>query len=201
MKKFYCYSKYLFDMLMEKSGFFNPNDLPHNVAIISIGAPWNEQEDHWFKTTNDRVLNIDFDDVSPELWWNDDMYDEAMNDDKQAKYFDYSYINSRGNVTKLHALDYNQARAIVNFIEENRNCDFYIHCSAGVSRSQGVVRYALDTYGDYKTNPDNPCVCPNVHVTRMLKRVYREKYNSAFIDESCKWDYDYKFKKRIIRYV
>ena len=161
-------------MFMEKSGFFNPDDLPHNVAIISIGAPWNEQEDHWFKTTNDRILNIDFDDVSPDLWWFDDMYDVAMNDNDQSKYFDYSYINSWGEITELHALDYNQARVIVNFIEKHRDCDFFIHCSAGVSRSQGVVRYVLDTYGDYETNPDNPCTFPNIHVTRMLKRVYRE---------------------------
>ena len=164
-------------MLMERAGFIAPNDLPHNAAIISIGAPWNEQEDHWFKTTNDRVLNIDFDDVSPELWWKSDMYDIAMNDDMQSKYFDHSYINSWGVFTKLHALDYNQARAIVKFIEDHRDCDFYIHCSAGISRSQGVVRYAVDTYGDYETNPGNPCVCPNVHVTRMLKRTYRELYS------------------------
>ncbi len=188
-------------MLMEKAGFFDSEDLPHNVAIISIGAHWNEQEDHWFKTTNDRVLNIDFDDVSPDLWWHDDMYDKAMNDSNQNKYFDYSYVNSCGKITELHALNYNQAYTIVKFIEDHRDCDFYIHCSAGISRSQGVVRYVLDTYGDYETNPDNPCICPNMHVTRMLKRVYREKYNSAFTDESCKWDCNYKFKKRIIRYV
>ena len=182
MKKFYCYSKCVFDILMKMSEIFKPDDLPHNVAVISIGAPWNEDEDHWFKTTNDRVLNIDFDDVSPEFWWNYDMYDDAMNDDEQSKYFDHSYINSHGGITKVRALNYNQARVIVKFIEDHRDCDFYIHCSAGVSRSQGVVRYVLDTYGDYVTNPDNPCVCPNAHVTRMLKRVYREKYNSVFSD-------------------
>ena len=186
MKKFYCYSKCVFDTLMKMSEIFKPDDLPHNVAVISIGAPWNEEEDHWFKTTNDRVLNINFDDVSPEFWWKHDMYDDAMNDNEQSKYFDSSYINSRGGITKLHALNYNQARVIVKFIEDHRYCDFYIHCSAGVSRSQGVVRYVLDTYGDYETNPDNPCVCPNAHVTRMLKRVYREKYNSVFTDDSCK---------------
>lgn len=178
MKKFYCYSKYLFDMFMVKAGFATPDDLPHNVAIISIGAPWNENEDHWFKITNDRVLNIDFDDVSPELWWDKDMYDEAMEDDDQSKYFDYSYFDKCECKINLHALDYDQARTIVKFIEEHRNCDFYIHCSAGVSRSQGIVRYVMDTYGDYETNPDNPCICPNIHVTRMLKRIYREKYNS-----------------------
>ena len=115
---------------MKMSEIFKPDDLPHNVAVISIGAPWNEDEDHWFKTTNDRVLNIDFDDVSPEFWWNYDMYDDAMNDDEQSKYFDHSYINSHGGITKVRALNYNQARVIVKFIEDHRDCDFYIHCSA-----------------------------------------------------------------------
>lgn len=176
MKKFYCYPKCLFDMLMEKSGFFTSDDLPNNVAIISIGAPWNEQEDHWFKTTNDRVLNIDFDDVSPTLWWNYDMYDEAMKDNDQSKYFDHSYVNSIGDITELHAFNYDQARIIVKFIEDHKDCDFYIHCSAGISRSQGVVRYVMDVYGDFKTNPNNPCTCPNAHVVIMLKRAYRELY-------------------------
>ena len=46
----------------------------------------------------------------------------------------------------------------------------------GVSRSQGVVRYILDTYGDeydIKTNPNNPCLTPNIHVVLMLKRAFR----------------------------
>ena len=80
------------------------------------------------------------------------------------------------------SLSLETALRICKFIQDNIGKNFYIHCSAGVSRSQGVVRYALDTYGDYETNPDNPCVCPNVHVTRMLKRVYMEEYNSTFID-------------------
>ena len=77
---------------MKTSEFFKPEDRPHNVAVISIGAPWNEEEDHWFKTTNDRVLNIDFDDVSPEFWWKHDMYDDAMNDDDQSKYTSITHI-------------------------------------------------------------------------------------------------------------
>lgn len=163
---------------MEKSKMFSPEDLPNNVAIISIGAPWNEDEDHWFKKTNDNVLNIDFDDVSPEMWWNgNDYYDEAQNSDDQDKYFNYT--KSFGDIKyDLRSFNYNHARTIVKFIEDHKDFNFFIHCSAGVSRSQGVVRYVMDTYGDFEANPDNPCVAPNVHVTRMLKRAYREIYNS-----------------------
>lgn len=203
MKKFYCYSKCLFDIAMEKMGYMKSQDVPSNIAIISIGAPWNEHESHWFDYTTDNVLNIDFDDVSPETWWEKDYYDEAMEDlTNQDYYFTHiirnkkkpnihtiNYFESRGisrDVT-LKALDYNQARDIVRFIEKHKDCDFYIHCSAGVSRSQGVVRYVLDTYGpnEFVTNPDNPCICPNVHVTRMLKRAYRQLIDSEFTDESC----------------
>ena len=75
------------------------------------------------------------------------------------------------------ALNYAQASRIVNFIDKQISKDvdaFYIHCSAGKSRSQGVVRYILDTYPQYnwETNPDNHCITTNYHVVRMLKRCF-----------------------------
>ena len=70
------------------------------------------------------------------------------------------------------------AEKIVNFIDDNIGKDFYIHCSAGVSRSQGIARYILDMYPefDYKTRKDNPCITPNITVTTMLKRIKYNKY-------------------------
>ena len=70
------------------------------------------------------------------------------------------------------------AEKIVNFIDDNIGKDFYIHCSAGVSRSQGIARYILDMYTefDYKTRKDNPCITPNITVTAMLKRIKYNKY-------------------------
>ena len=66
-----------------------------------------------------------------------------------------------------------QAEQIVDFINRNIGKNFYIHCSAGKSRSQGVVRYMLDVYPDieWETRQDNPCITPNYHVVCMLKRV------------------------------
>lgn len=70
------------------------------------------------------------------------------------------------------------ASRIVEFIEEHLGSDFIVCCKAGLSRSQGVVRYILDTYPkiyfEENTNPDNPCNTPNYFVTSILKRKERE---------------------------
>ena len=65
-----------------------------------------------------------------------------------------------------------QASAMVKFIIEHCNCDFYIHCNAGKSRSQAVVRYIKDFLGqtcEIETRADNPCLLPNVFVLNALR--------------------------------
>ena len=49
-------------------------------------------------------------------------------------------------------------------------------CGAGKSRSQAFVKYIKEQYPDieWETNPDNPCLYPNVYVSNMLKRSARE---------------------------
>lgn len=190
-QKLYCFSHCLFDMEMEKRGWFNGEGFPMNgVAVISICSQNDDDSKHWFDNDYcpDRILNIDFDDVSPQLWWsgyssdwkaNEDYYDSAadlfLSGDIEGagKPFNTHYTNNIGHEVYLHALDYFDAKRIVDFINNNINCDFFIHCSAGVSRSQGIVRYILDTYKDinWETKEDNPCICPNIHVVRMLKRI------------------------------
>jgi protein tyrosine phosphatase len=100
----------------------------------------------------------------------------------------------------LHILDYEEAFKLVKWIDERIKQDeiIYIHCAAGVSRSQAIVRYILDTYFDHqwKTRKENPPICPNIHVVRMLKRMflYHEKEfypmdiieeKSGYINASC----------------
>ncbi len=181
-KKLLCYSHEEFDKLMIKNGWIGQPS--KNVAIISIAYCLDENPYHHFKYTDaDNVLNIDFSDCSPEEWWNgEDKYDELFDffvtnksDKTTAGDNRFSHIESSGDV--ITALNYAQASRIVNFIDKQISKDvdaFYIHCSAGKSRSQGVVRYILDTYPQYnwETNPDNPCVTPNYHVVRMLKRCF-----------------------------
>lgn len=74
---------------------------------------------------------------------------------------------------EINCLDIQTAKTIVDFIEKNIGKDFYIHCTAGKSRSQGIARFILDMYPDYnyQTRSNNPCLTPNYHVVATLKRI------------------------------
>lgn len=189
-KNILCFDKLSFDNWMEHNGWIDSP--PKGVSCISICSP-NEDEysEHWFKKSNERVFNLDIDDTRP-FWFGKheaDCYDKSLtlyNDNKvklSNAYFNYLYISGKNNefCNMLHILDYEEAFKLVKWIDERIKQDeiIYIHCAAGISRSQGVVRYILDTYGneyDIKTNPNNPCLTPNIHVVLMLKRVYRHLY-------------------------
>ena len=149
--------------VMEKLQISNDNiDNHKDIAIISICSNNKEllgsykgklvYEYHYFKENHDNVINLDFDDIS-----------------------DYTEI-SYGN--KLYGLTDNDAKLLEEFISKNIGKDFYIHCTAGLSRSQGVARFILDMYPDmeYKTRKDNPCKTPNFHVVTLLKRMFYNKY-------------------------
>ena len=58
------------------------------------------------------------------------------------------------------------------FIDKHIDCDFYIHCNAGMSRSQAFVKYIQDCYPDkeWETRKENPCRFPNMYTCNMLKR-------------------------------
>ena len=137
MKRLNVYSQYHFDMEMLKNGW--KNDVPENVAVISICNVDDPEMTHFYKESKHNILNVDFNDVGE---------------------------NEEG------ALDINTAKIITDFIEANIGKDFYLHCQAGRSRSQGVARYILDMYPDqeYKTRINNPCTTPNYHVVATLKR-------------------------------
>ena len=181
-KKLLCYSHEDFDHLMFKNGWSERP--PRDVAIISIASHLDENPYHHFMYTGaDNVLNIDFCDCTPEEWWGrTDRYDELfdffiLNKSDKMTNEDNRFSHSETNGDILNALNYEQACCIVRFIDSHiqRGVEsIYLHCSAGKSRSQGVVRYVLDSYPqyDWKTNPDNPCLTPNYHVVRMLKRAF-----------------------------
>lgn len=197
VKNIICLSKNSFDYLMESKGWI---DAPgQGVSCISICDTENYNK-HWFKHWHENIFNLDIDDTGP-FWFNKheaDCYDKslALYNDNQVKlsnaYFNYLYIHgdNRESCDLLHILDYEEAFALVKWIDYRIKHDdtIYIHCAAGVSRSQGVVRYILDTYGDeydVKTNPNNPCLTPNVHVVLMLKRACRHLY---YYGDKAVWD-------------
>ena len=74
-------------------------------------------------------------------------------------------------------ITFETAVKIVNFIYRCHELHFLIHCGAGKSRSQAVVRFILDTYTDinWMTNPDNPCVTPNIDVLIKLKKAENDE--------------------------
>ena len=198
-----CYSQYRFDEIMaEQKWYYN---VPKDVCIISICSK-NEEYEHWFKkdwhnypNEYKRIFNLDIDDCGP-FWFGsneNDCYDKALkvyiegNIEESNSYFNHDYTSgpNKEYFESLHVLDYKEAFDLVCFI--NRNIERYkiktifIHCAVGASRSQGVVRYILDTYGnrfDIKTNPENPCIIPNAHLCMMLKRAYRCIFNE--VDDS-----------------
>lgn len=191
----YCYSKEDFDKTALSLGW--KKEPAQTVAVISIGCTNEYERPHMYGNDTPRVLNVDFDDVSPEIWWNEsdadvDYYDEAMNmyvrERQQGKEHTESNRmfwrvdedkNEDGEVISksvIHAMDYEQADKIERFIEMcvEKNLHIYVHCAVGASRSQAVVRYVLDTYPDvhWMTRQANPCLTPNIHVVRMLKRAH-----------------------------
>ena len=193
-----CYSHIAFDEIMENNKWIDK--LPLGVSAISICSP-NEVDfaEHWFKNDyntlgndhNPRVFNLDIDDLSP-FWFENhesECYDTALdlyNNEKIKQsnaYFSHLYISgeNKERVDVVHALDYEESFKLVRWIDCRIKYDktIYIHCAVGASRSQGVVRYIVDTYGneyDIRLNPDNPNNTYNPHVVMMLKRAYRELF-------------------------
>ena len=203
IKNILCYSHYDFDRIMEKNGWIDSP--PKGVSCISICSP-NEGDlsEHWFKNdwninTGDikdyRIFNLDIDDISP-FWFENhesecydnalDLYNEGRIKQSNA-YFSHLYISGPNKefVDLVHALNYEEAYNLVDWIDWRIKHDetIYIHCAVGASRSQGVVRYIVDTYGgeyDIRLNPNNPNNTYNPHVVMMLKRAYRKFYNDIY---------------------
>lgn len=155
--KLYCYSKNDFDEVCRLNSW-DDNNIPEDCAFISICGTEDcqeyylkESEPHYFKNCHHNVLNLNFDDIPKNtLKWK--------------------------GIT-FYGLSLDQAEDIVNFVHNNLGKNFYIHCRAGKSRSQGVIRYILDSFPDYdfEERPENPCTTPNYDVTSKLKQIERNR--------------------------
>lgn len=153
--KVYCYSKRDFERVAAKNGWSDANP-PVDWAVISICCKpevvdnlLNGDDSHYFAVNHENVLNVEFDDITQ----------------------DVEHISDPGVGFTAYGLDNKTAKRIVNFIDSHAGMDFMVHCRAGKSRSQAVVRYITDTYDGYdETNPDNPCQFPNIHTLNKLKK-------------------------------
>jgi predicted protein tyrosine phosphatase len=163
IKNALAYSRMEFDKLVTDRGI----DKKDNIAIVSIVSE-NDPNPQFTLEPSYRVIDVRFDDCDPYEFCE---YDSDVSD------FSY-YSEWLGKYVKIHCLDGTQADMIVRRIDEWANDSkidtIIVHCSAGASRSQGIVRYIHDTYSteDYevKARTDNPCDTPNYHVVSMLKR-------------------------------
>lgn len=93
--------------------------LPENTVLISI----NEEHGNLYPlqvNIDDRVLRLRFSDIT-----------SMINDDGKQ------YLP----ITR------NTANKVVDFVEENKDKNFIVHCAAGVSRSSAVCMYIHIRYG------------------------------------------------------
>lgn len=150
--KLYCFNRWaLGDFIKGKGWKKEPaND---SVVIQICGTKTCQkhiigEKEFFYLPSGSRVLNLTFDDIAENV--------------KEENGFRFYGISEK------------QARKVVKFIDENIGKNFYIACRAGHSRSQGIVRYILDVYGEHETREENPCLTPNSYVVAILKRAYRE---------------------------
>ena len=159
--KLWCTSFIQFKQIAYKNEW--DETVPDDIAIISI---CNNQdfEGEYHICTGKNVLNLNFDDVSPESF--------RLSDDTE----NFTYQSCDGKEINLQFFTKSMADECVRFIERNKNKNFYIHCSAGISRSQAFVKYIKNVYNDINwiTNPNNPCEFPNGFVYSQLMKSYRE---------------------------
>ena len=154
MAKLWCYCQEEFDDAFRDTG------LPEGASAISIiGTPevlteyLEEPETTHLLPDGPRVLNLEFDDIACPMVYRKGIHAYGITDSRAAR--------------------------IVQFLEATvaRGDDIYVHCRAGQSRSQAIIRYVKSRWeGPWETNPLNPDITPNYYVLGKL-REYENKQN------------------------
>lgn len=172
-QRLHCVSFLQFEQLCKENGWIGHNNVPNDVAIISIiGSEDCRDENERHICFGENVLNLEFDDCDPTA------LGLEVNDLKYT--YKQKIINANCETyeknTTLYFFNNDMAKQAVEFIEKNINKNFYIHCFAGVSRSQAFVRFIETNYPNINwiTNKLNPCQCPNYFVCYKLQKYYRE---------------------------
>lgn len=171
--KLWCVGFNEFEEIAKRNGWHL--GVPSNIAIISINNGKDAGADNEYHICEDdvNVLNLNFDDVDPMAL--------GLNDDTETYTYENKY--APGTFTTIEFFTNDMAKKAVKFIEDmiedNKfdGVDFYIHCSAGISRSQAFVKYIKNVYDfiDWETNPNNPCLHPNGFVFQKLMQAYRSR--------------------------
>lgn len=165
--KLWCVGFNEFETIAKRNGWCL--EVPSNIAIISINNGKDAGIDNEYHICEDdvNVLNLNFDDVDP--------MSLGLSDDTETYKYENRY--SPATFTTIEFFTNDMAKRAVQFIEDNKDKNFYIHCSAGVSRSQAFVKFIKNVYYEYdwETNPNNPCIHPNGFVFQKLMQAYRSR--------------------------
>lgn len=169
MAKLMCYSWNMFGRVLKENNWSDGN-LPEDWVFIEIGEQEGngyDDEPFWLHEC-DQVITFHFDDIAGYRVW------DALPD--------IEWTPAQKEVHKdVYGMTDEDAARMFAFIDKNIGKNIMVHCSVGVSRSQGVVRFVLDNYPEWysekDTNPNNPCVIPNIHVVSLLKKQFDKKYN------------------------
>lgn len=161
-KKLWCVSLEKFKQMAKENGW--TKEVPKDIAIISIINSKDVAEPgekHVCKKA-DNVLNLTFDDCSPLTY----------KTEASAEEFEFE----EGKFVKFFTPE--MAKTCIDFFKKNKDKDIYVHCIAGMSRSQAFVRFALNNLHDHgwETNPNNPCLFPNGFVYQRLMEAYRDSH-------------------------
>lgn len=124
--------------------FMSENGIATPSSDMAVISIGEPTESEHYFTDSDNVLNIDF--------------------------FDVNGYEVEG----IKGMDDGQAEVVFRFIENNIGKDFYIHCRAGVSRSQAVGRFLSDIYGYEVVSVAHNGAFPNQHVLSLLKHKWRD---------------------------
>lgn len=163
MKKLWCTSFIEFEQIAKENNW--DKEVPNDIAIISINnGTCFENEYHVCKDA-DNVLNLNFDDADP----------IAYGLAEYIQFYSYNISGEKSIILKFFTNE--MAKQAIEFIEANKDKNFYIHCSAGMSRSQAFVKFIKNVYYEYdwETNPNNPCLYPNGFVFQKLMQAYRSR--------------------------
>jgi len=125
--------------------------VPVDAVLISITTPGREPFDNRGRWR--RVLKLAFDDSTPE--------GAAASADAWAEH---------------RLFNWEQARLIIDFVEQNLHCDWHVHCDAGKSRSVGVAYYLARRHGrELKIHSVPSDEFRNLHVIRVLREAAGEE--------------------------
>lgn len=151
MAKLLAYSENRFRQIAEDEGW-TLSYIPDDVAIVSICEPYSENGEWWkhlFEHDGKHVYNLNIPDIDPLL------FQDVLKDTPSDKCKIYEWENHKDfwifeqNGNKQYCFNPDEAFGLANFIVRNAGKDFYIHCAAGLSRSQGVVKAILKNYPEF----------------------------------------------------